>query len=150
MVELRLQLTPRSLDVFRRMVDALSASFEDTGTVRFRPPASIDEESCPSWMEELHTQLDEDLRTLRKLVENNDFGVTVVRLSEASAEAVMRAASALRLKIRDTLLRGISDGELEAGSVDFSGLNPVEQQAYATYAFLAGLQELLIDGLDHS
>lgn len=148
MVNLRLQLAPRSLEIFRKMVDALAVSLDGDSCSRHHPPQSIDAELHPIWQEELHLQLDDDLRVLRKLVASGDFGVGVVSLTETSAEAVLRACSALRLKVRETLLGAISDDVLESGSVGFEALNPVQQQSYATYAFLAGLQELLVEELD--
>lgn len=130
------------------MIDALAASFDDEAGGRYHPPSSVDGELHHSWQEDLQLQLDHDLRVLRKLVAASDFGVGVVSLTETSAEAVLRACSALRLKIRETLLGAISDEVLESGSVDFQKLNPLQQQSYGAYAFLAGLQELLVEEMD--
>lgn len=59
-------------------------------------------------------------------------------------DKVLRACSAIRLKLRDTMLAPIEDGRLEEG--DFEGLDWTDEMqiGYAAYALFASLQELIV------
>jgi hypothetical protein len=148
MIELNFQLAPTSLSAVRTMIGTLVAALENETDSRHEAPSGVDMDLRAVWQDELHVQLDDDLSELRKLLAMREFGVRPVALQESVAEAVLRACSAVRLKIQQSLLKSVGEAELESGGVNFQSLSLVEQQAYAVYAFLAGLQETLVGEMD--
>ena len=65
-------------------------------------------------------------------------------LRQENVDYFVRGCSALRLKIRETLLGEIDDVELEKGEIDFSELDMDQKNGYAAYALFASLIELVV------
>ena len=107
-----------------------------------------DEDLTAAWEEGLLEQLQDDCRKLMALFRGNQLGKTAVELDSDSADSILRAASAVRIRIRETFLNGLSEEDLEQGEVDFYSLEPDIQQTYACYVFLAGIQEQLVAQLE--
>lgn len=98
--------------------------------------------------EELREGLREDCELLVGLLQDPSMDDGELHLSEENAEAAVRAASAVRLRLRQSTLHNVIDEELENGNVDMIHLPLDQQKAYACYIFLAGLQTLLVEALD--
>ena len=64
------------------------------------------------------------------------------------AEAVVRACSAIRLRLRERWLKPLGDETLESGEVDVASLDESSRKAFMCYLFLATVQELVIQHLD--
>lgn len=76
---------------------------------------------------------DEDfMETGRALIEPEDM------------DKVLRACSAIRLKIRETMLGSIDDSKLEEGDLEDIEWTDEMQIGYAAYALFASLQELIV------
>ncbi|RME70492.1 MAG: hypothetical protein D6781_06175 [Verrucomicrobia bacterium] len=96
------------------------------------------------WREGLiHTQVD-DCAKLMALFDAEFFESGRVVLEPEHADAILRAAAAIRLKLRETALKDMSDATLEAGDVELSDLSEEERTGFAAYLFLATLQEIII------
>ncbi|MGF1482791.1 MAG: hypothetical protein ACFBZ8_00325 [Opitutales bacterium] len=93
-------------------------------------------------------EMQEDCSRLEAVFRESDNGQgqLVIRLEEG--EAILRASSAVRLRLRRTLLRGVPDEVLERGEVDLQNLATLEQRGYMGYVFLANLQEVLVRFMD--
>lgn len=63
-------------------------------------------------------------------------------------DKVLRACSAIRLKIRDTMLDPIDDSKLEEGDLEGVEWTDEMQIGYAAYALFASLQELIVAQLN--
>ena len=64
------------------------------------------------------------------------------------ADRVIRACSALRLKLREKSLGAVDDSLLESGNLDMGSMSEHQQIGYAAYVLLASLQELIIVRID--
>lgn len=109
-----------------------------------------DPELAAIWTHDLREQLQDDLQRLSGLFLNPQFGTGEMPLPIAQAEAVCRAASAVRLALRASELRAIPDSALEEGLVRSPDLDEPVRRAYYCYWFLGGLQEMLVRALDPS
>ena len=113
------------------------------------PPdmAPADRDLAGLWREGLiHTQR-EDCDRLMGLFDAEFFESGRIALTEENGDAVLRAASAIRLKLRETSLAGVSDAMLEGGEVNLGALDEVERTGFGAYLFLATLQEIIIKHL---
>lgn len=72
----------------------------------------------------------------------------IAEFGPEDCEPMLRAAAALRLKLRDRKLGALADTTLETGEIDFGRLNKEEQTAITAYMLLASLQEIIIRHLD--
>ena len=74
----------------------------------------------------------------------------IVYFDRSNAEAIARACSAVRLRLRERWLKPLADEALEAGEVEMEGLEEPVRKAFMCYLFLATIQELIIHHLDES
>jgi hypothetical protein len=72
----------------------------------------------------------------------------MVPLDANNREAILRACSAVRLRLREKHLQSLGDEALESGETPFDDLPEVQHKAFAAYVFLATLQELIVQHLD--
>lgn len=101
-----------------------------------------------SWREDLVGAQREDTGAFMGLFDRDFFETGNIVVTYDNADAVLRASSAMRLKLRLGYLNEVSDEVLEKGDVPFETLQLEEQQAYACYLFLATIQEIVIQHLD--
>ena len=79
----------------------------------------------------------------------SDFSTTgVVAFDEDNAEIIVRACSALRLRLRRHDLDTLEDDQLESGGVELEHLPEALQKPFMCYVFLGTIQELIIQHLD--
>jgi len=112
--------------------------------------AGADADFAAVWREELLQSQRADCDLLFSLFDQEFFAEGVVGLDRDNAEAVLRASAALRLRLRNTRLRRISDEALEALEADggLTGLDEDEKKAFACFAFLDELQKIILKYLD--
>lgn len=109
----------------------------------------IDAEFRELWTADLKDALKSDCAVFLEVFDRDEFRETgVTGFSDKQVDALLRACSALRLKLRTVELKKISDDTLEEGEVDFEKLKPRERSAFTGYVFLGTLQEILIRHLD--
>ncbi len=109
--------------------------------------AGVDRELEGVWREGLiHTQVS-DCRVLLGVFDADFFNSGGILLHEENADPILRAASAVRLKLRERELADVPDALLESGEVDLETLAAPARTALATYLFLATLQEIIIKHL---
>ena len=109
--------------------------------------AEADRELAGVWREGLiHTQV-EDCRLFMGLFGSEFFESGRIVLTTENADGILRAASAIRLKLRETALVDFTDAALEGGEVEFEKLGESERHGFAAYLFLATLQEIVIKHL---
>jgi hypothetical protein len=134
------------LDVIKETSDTLASDL--AAPLRIDLP---DGEERAAWEGELLQTQNGDVGALLALFDRDFFASGskgIVVLNERNAEPIVRACSALRLRLRVRALAEISDEALEDGSVDPGELSEPVRQAYRTYGFLAMLQDLILDHLD--
>jgi hypothetical protein len=103
-----------------------------------------DEDMTEMWRAELlHGQVS-DCGILREVFGSDFRESGKIEIDEENADAILRAAAAVRLRLRDTGLKRVTDEDLESGDVDFDRLGESEKLAFASYLFFATIQELVI------
>ncbi|MGH7994964.1 MAG: hypothetical protein ACREFX_01275 [Opitutaceae bacterium] len=112
--------------------------------------AQVDPDLAPTWAAELLSSQAEDVKVLLALFGEDFFADGVVCFDPGNAEAIARACSAVRLRLRERYLQPLGDEALEAGDVDLQKLPEPVRKAFMCYLFLATIQELIIQHLDES
>lgn len=98
----------------------------------------------------------DDLRALWQADEEIFFGIFdkefiengTIGIDEQNGDAVLRACSAFRLRLRVEDLAAIPDEVLECGECRYESLNEVQKRGYSAYLFLGALQEIVMEHLD--
>jgi hypothetical protein len=139
-----------SLGVVAPLLDLMKAS-SDVLEAQIAAPLSLDDIDADfrdEWKAELLEGQHEELHALMGLF-NSDFFINgVVAFDEDNAEVIVRACSALRLRLRRHDLKALEDEQLESGGVELENLPEVLQKPYMCYVFLGTIQELIIQHLD--
>jgi hypothetical protein len=142
-VRLNLGVVAPLLDVIRGAVDDLKPELAIAPTV-----PEPDAEFAGGWKQELLQAQNSDLEVFLALFGAEFFATGVIAFDPTNAEAVLRACSAVRLRLRGHQLQALGDDALESGEVALTKLTTGQRSAFASYLFLATLQELVIQHLD--
>jgi hypothetical protein len=139
-----------SLSVVAPLLDLMKAS-SDVLKAQIAAPLSledIDADFRAEWKAELLAGQEEELHALMGLF-NSDFFINgVVAFDADNAEIIVRACSALRLRLWRHDLKTLEDEQLESGGVELESLTEPLQKPYMCYVFLGTIQELIIQHLD--
>jgi hypothetical protein len=144
-VKLSLPIVAPLLDVIKELAEGLKQSLAAPQALE-----DLDADFRAAWVGDLLTAQNEDLQTLLALFNEEFFTDGVVGFDEANAEPIVRAAAAVRLRLREQFLKGLGDDSLEGGDVELDDLEPAVRKAFMCYLFLATVQELIIQHLDSS
>lgn len=142
-VKLSLSVVAPLLDLIKASSDVLEAQIAAPLTLD-----DIDADFRDEWKSELLEGQHEEMHALLGLF-NSDFFINgVVAFDEENAEVIVRACSALRLRLRRHDLKVLGDEQLESGGVELENLPEPLQKPYMCYVFLGTIQELIIQHLD--
>ena len=144
-VKLALPVVAPLLDVIKELAEGLRRNLAAPIALR-----DLDTEFRDTWVAELLSTQNEDVRTLLSLFNDEFFSEGVVAFDENNAEVIVRACAAIRLRLREVFLKPLGDELLEAGDVDIDTLDERLRKAFMCYLFLATIQELIIQHLDES
>ena len=142
-VVLSLPVVAPLLDLIKRAVDELEDRLASPNQV-----GDLDEELSAAWKGELLGNQSDDCRKFLALFDREFFASGMVAFDDDNAESVLRACAAIRLRLRERDLKGLTDDAIEGGGVDVSTLSDAVQKSFMGYVFLATLQELIIQHLD--
>jgi hypothetical protein len=149
MLEVTLQLPEEFRHWIEEFLQALIASLGDAHAafdMDFDDP-----DMASAWKEGLSDDLTADTDELLQFVGEESFGHGAQFLSTGSAESILRACSALRLKIKDAYLKSfLKDKDSEEIKISKNEMTLIERQSYLCYLFLAILQGTLIQVMDPS
>ncbi|MEO0795020.1 MAG: hypothetical protein AAFX93_07660 [Verrucomicrobiota bacterium] len=143
MPEIDFRLSPFFLQALKDVLEPVSKSLRLQVAIKLRATPDDDELLEEAWRDSLLEHLNEDLAELLQLLEELS-GESVLRISDGQAESLLRAASAIRLKIREVFLSELSEYDLEQGSINVAKLRPEQHKPYACFGFLASFQERLV------
>lgn len=148
MIVIEIQMAPELRRLFAEVIGSILGRLQgNLPRVLFVPD---DPEMQIFWSEDLRRQLGEDVGRLEGLFNHPQFGLGAMSIPLTEAEAICRAASAVRLALRELELGSLGDQALEGGLVQPPELEEPVRRAYYCYWFLGGLQEMLIRALDPS
>lgn len=96
------------------------------------------------WKSDLLESQREELAVIAQLFDEEFLESGRAIIAPEDMEKVIRACSAIRLKLRSTLLGPLSDAQLEEGDLEGVEWSDALQIGYAAYALFASLQELIV------
>ncbi len=139
-----------SLTVVAPLLDVIKTAADTLGDQLAAPISlsEVDSAFRAEWREELISGQTEELNTLLALFDSEFFATGVVGFDESNAIVIVRACSAVRLRLRERYLSKLPDDMLEGGDVELSILDEEVRKAFMCYLFLATVQELIIQHLD--
>lgn len=139
-----------SLQVVAPLLDAVKAAADSMGTSLAAPleMGAVDDDMHEVWHDELLRNQNGDVAKLLALFGSEFFAHGVVVFDENNAEPVLRACTAIRLRLRGKFLTGISDELLESGSIEVEKIEEPLRKPFMCYLFLATIQELIIQHID--
>jgi hypothetical protein len=144
-VKLSLPVVAPLLDIIKGLTGDLNKA-----PVVESAPLDPDNDLREAWATDLIAGQSADLAILLSLFGDEFFADGVVRFDARNAEAIARACSAVRLRLRERYLKPVGDEALEAGEVEIAQLAEPLRKAFMCYLFLATIQELIIQHLDES
>lgn len=139
-----------SLPVVAPLLDVIKNTADNLGD-RLATPITLDDVDAGfrgEWREELIAEQNAEIHTLLALFDSEFFTTGVVGFDESNAIVIVRACSAVRLRLRERYLTKLPDEVLEGGDVELSVLDEEVRKAFMCYLFLATVQELIIQHLD--
>jgi hypothetical protein len=147
MPTLDLRFPPEIRGVLAELGRMLSDVAPASVLARTEAPEDEDPEFAEHWLAGLHERIEEDLTAVVRLLDMPDFGVAPVTLSEDESLSALRGFTVLRLTLRETALREITDEAMEAGKVDRRKLTAPRRHAYACYGALGEIQAAICEML---
>lgn len=144
-VKLSLGVVAPLLDVIK----AVEISLEDELAAAL-PMEQVDVDLREEWRSELVAEQNGDVARLLALFDSDFFASGTVAFDEDNADSILKACTAVRLRLRDKFLDNLSDEVLEHGDVELEELSDNERQGFMCYLFLATVQELIIEHLESS
>ena len=142
-VKLSLPVVAPLLDVIKTAADTLHGSLAAPLGVQ-----DIDPEFREAWTDDLLKSQNDELGTLLALFDKEFFSTGTVSFDEDNAEIIVRACAALRLRLRGTVLKTVTDEALENGDIAVEALTEAQRTAFMCYLFRATIQDLIIQHID--
>jgi len=106
--------------------------------------AQADRELENVWRDGLiHTQMS-DCKALVGLFGREFLDSGKIELNDDNADAVLRAAAAIRLKLRQTALKNLADEVLATEKVDVDVITREERLGFEAFLFLERIQEVIL------
>lgn len=143
MPKLHYQISPFFLQALLDVIEPIEKRLRLQVAVELDGAPDDDEDLLDAWRDSLLEQLREDAGYLLELLRRAGPNQTLT-LTNEQAESALRAASAVRLKIREVFLTRIPDEALERDGVDVAHLSPEEQKPFLCFDFLNRFQERLV------
>ena len=142
-VRLSVSVVAPLLDVIREMANSLSKNLAVPLKID-----DLDEVIREAWVKDLQRDQNADLEFLLRLFDEEFFRDGAIQLDEDTADRVIRACAAVRLRLRSERLPDLDDAMLESADVAMNELPESRRNVFLCYIFLATLQELIIQDLE--
>ena len=144
MIEFQLQVDSR---ITRAVAPLITKCFSDCGkasTPSFPYLNEDDTDLLEAWKSSLREDMSRDRQSLAQLLTDAKFKHGFVEVLDENAEFVIRAITEIRLFIRESYLKPISDSELESGDFSLEEKPGEVQSYYLSYIVLAEVQEGIV------
>ncbi len=101
-----------------------------------------------AWKSDLLESQRIEISVTEKFLCGDFMNTGCVVVEQADMDFALRACSALRLKLRETVLGALDDSQLEAGSFEDVDWDENLQLGYAAYSLFASMQEIIVSQMD--
>ena len=142
-VKLNLEAVAPLLDAIKEAADDLRPELAVAS-----PAPDAEPEFSDGWKRELLEAQNSDIGTFLALFDSEFFTTGMLPLNPSNSEAILRACSAVRLRLHMKHLQPLGEEALESGEVPLDEMPEPQRRAFAAYVFLATLQELIVQHLD--
>lgn len=145
-VEIRLNISAVAplLDVIKLAADDL----RDTLAIRATFPGEEDAEFNESWTQELMAGQNSDVRELLALFDSDFFTDGAISIDSENCESLLRACSALRIRILSRWLQHLPAELLEDEDAPINSIAVEIRLPFAAYTFLDQVQKIILEHLD--
>jgi len=143
-VEIRLNISAVAplLDVIKTAADDLRSSLAIKATF-----PEDDADFNETWTQDLMAGQNSDIRELLGLFDSDFFSDGAIAINSENCDSLLRACSALRIRILTRWLEGISPEILEDEDASVESI-PVEVRLpFAAYTFLDQIQKIILEHL---
>lgn len=143
MSPIEIRLDPQ---VVRTLLDAIAPVLERLeGELASSVELPEDDELMENfWKSDLLNSQREELAVFGSLFDETFMESGRARIEPEDMDKLIRACSAIRLKLRETGLKDLSDEQLERGEMEDVDWTDTLQVSYAAYSLFASLQELIV------
>lgn len=148
MPDISLKMHPGLIAVLNDFVSSCANSLIEKGLAQSVQTPEDDDDLAETWYEHLREAMRRDCQQILKLIRAPEFGRGPVSVSEEEMYGILRACSAVRLRLRETSLSKIPDEALENGDLSMDIVDMDLRRALSAYVFLAYLQESIVEALD--
>ena len=140
-IEIRLDpgMVSSLLDVIRPSMDHLESNLATDAKSPDEDPMMVD-----IWRHDLLASQRDDVTVIQALFGPNFMLTGAAVIEPEDMDRVLRACSALRLRLRETILSPLADEQLESGNLEGIDWTHELRIGYGAYALFASLQELII------
>jgi hypothetical protein len=142
-IKLNLDAVAPLLDVVKAVGDTL-----DNELAAPQHLEGIDADLRDSWREELITGQNADVATLLGLFDSEFFSSGTISLYEGRTDPILRACAAVRLRLRESHLSGLTNEALENDEIRPDEMPDDESRAFLCYLFLAKISEVIVEHFD--
>lgn len=143
MKQIEIRLDPSLVESLLKTIQPVLDTLKDELAVPAEFPDD-DEMLEDFWKSDLLNSQREELEVISNLFDDEFMLSGRALIAAGEMDKVIRACSAIRLKLRETLLGPIGDEQLEEGNLEGLEWTDELQIGYAAYALFASLQELII------
>lgn len=128
------------------LLDTISPVLEQLESELASPAIFPDEDTMMEdfWKKDLLDAQREEVTVIAELFDDEFMETGRATIDPDDMDRVIRACSAIRLKLRDSALAPLSDEQLEEGDLEGVHWEESLQIGYAAYALFASLQELIV------
>lgn len=143
-VEIRLNISAVAplLDVIKEAADDLRTTL----AIRARFPEE-DSDFSETWVQELMAAQNSDVREFLGLFDSEFFADGTIAIDGDSADSLLRACAALRLRIHERWLRQVPADVLEDEDAEISAVPVDIRLPFAAYTFLDQVQKIILEHL---
>ena len=143
MSPIEIRLDPRLME---SLLETISPTLEllDNELASAAPLPEDDELLEDFWKSDLLRSQREELTVVARLFDEEFMSTGRAVIAPEDMDKVIRACSAIRLKLRESKLKALGDEQLERGELDDVEWTEDLQISYAAYSLFASLQELIV------
>lgn len=143
-VEIRLNISAVAplLDIIKAAADDLRGSLAIKATF-----PEDDVEFNETWTQDLMAGQNSDIRELLGLFDSDFFADGAIAINSENCDSLLRACSALRIRILSRWLGAIPADVLEDEDADVEVIDPEVRLPFAAYTFLDQIQKIILEHL---
>ncbi len=148
MTPIEIRLDPKLVATLLETISPTLEKLESELATPAEPPAD-DAVMEGFWRNDLLEAQRDEVAAVAELFDEDFMETGRAVIPAENMERVLRACSAIRLKLRETALKPLTDGQLERGELDDVQWTDDLRIGYGCYSLFASLQELIVAQMEN-